>query len=103
MLDTSLPNYVFALGRCSPTDQVFHSRGTSLVNFFFLYAKVVRDSHIRLPLDEFSTWVLRTLNVAPTQLHPNSWAYISGFQMLCMRLGLNDFDPFSPLLVYSVG
>jgi len=26
--------------------------------------------------------------VAPTQLHPNIWAYLWGFQMLCLGLGL---------------
>jgi len=27
--------------------------------------------------------VLRALNVAPTQLHPNSWAYMQAFRVLC--------------------
>ncbi|QCD95582.1 hypothetical protein DEO72_LG6g276 [Vigna unguiculata] len=32
--------------------------------------------------------VLRLLNVAPTQLHPNSWAYLQAFRLLCMALYL---------------
>jgi len=32
--------------------------------------------------------VLQLLNVAPTQLHPNSWAYLQAFWLLCMALYL---------------
>jgi len=32
--------------------------------------------------------VLRLLNVAPTQLHPNSWAYLQAFRLLCIALYL---------------
>jgi len=32
--------------------------------------------------------VLRALNVAPTQLHPNSWAYMQAFRVLCQTLYL---------------
>jgi len=32
--------------------------------------------------------LLRLLNVAPTQLHPNSWAYLQAFRLLCMALYL---------------
>ena len=32
--------------------------------------------------------VLRVLNVAPTQLHPNSWAALQAFRLLCEVLGL---------------
>jgi len=71
---------------------MFHGRGSSPFDFFFMYSKFVRDSRI-LPLDEFSTGILRALNVAPAQLHSNSWAYIGGFQMLCLGLGLNATQP----------
>jgi len=30
--------------------------------------------------------VLRLLNVAPTQIRPNSWAFIRGFEILCEAL-----------------
>jgi len=32
--------------------------------------------------------VLRALNVAPTQVHPNSWAYMQAFCVLCQSLYL---------------
>ena len=88
ILDDSLPDHAFSVRRCLPSDRVFHGQGSSDLDFFFLYSKVVKDSQLCLPLDEFSIGVLRALNVVPTQLHPNSWAYLRGFQMLCLALGL---------------
>ncbi|QCD89758.1 Transposase putative [Vigna unguiculata] len=41
-----------------------------------------------LPFDEFTIGVLQFLKVAPTQLHPNSWAYLQAFQVLCMTVYL---------------
>jgi hypothetical protein len=43
---------------------------------------------------EFVTSVHTTetpfFNVAPTQLHPNSWAFIKAFQLVCLRLEIDD-------------
>ena len=44
--------------------------------------------HIKFPFDEFTMGVFWLLNVAPTQLHPNRWAYLQAFQLLCMALYL---------------
>ncbi|KAL2324392.1 hypothetical protein Fmac_023450 [Flemingia macrophylla] len=41
--------------------------------------------------------VLRTLNVAPTQLHPNSWAAMQAFKVLCLSLGVM---PTAPLFLH---
>ncbi|BAT76398.1 hypothetical protein VIGAN_01439200 [Vigna angularis var. angularis] len=47
--------------------------------------------YVRLPLSVFQMDVLKTLNVAPTQLHPNSWGYIQAFahhQLVALLLQL---------------
>lgn len=44
--------------------------------------------YVRLPLTRFQMEVLRCLNVAPSQLHPNSWGYIQAFGVLCQALGI---------------
>ena len=41
------------------------------------------DLHIILPFDDFTMGVLQILKVAPTQLHPNSWATLQVFCILC--------------------
>jgi hypothetical protein len=47
-----------------------------------------------MPFTDFQCEILRTLNVAPTQLHPNCWGFIRAFEILCGSLGL-------PLSAYS--
>ncbi|GAU41179.1 hypothetical protein TSUD_89750 [Trifolium subterraneum] len=32
--------------------------------------------------------ILRLLNVAPSQFHPNSWAFVKGYELLCYALDL---------------
>jgi len=58
--------------KCSVSDRVCYGREEGEPDFFFMYSAFFTDVHVRLPLDEFTMGVLRILNVAPTQLHPNS-------------------------------
>ena len=50
--------------------------------FIFLYETIFSNLGIRLPLTEFEKVVLRKLNVALTQLHPNRWAFVKSFEIL---------------------
>ena len=43
--------------------------------------------HVRLSLDDFTIGVLRALNVAPTQLHPNSGCNIPGYPSPSIHTG----------------
>ncbi|QCD87404.1 hypothetical protein DEO72_LG3g1938 [Vigna unguiculata] len=45
--------------------------------------------------------VLRALNVAPAQLHPNSWAYLQAFRVLCQSLYLEP-SPYAFLYFYDI-
>jgi len=93
LIDPSIPDGVFSLHPCTLSDLVFHGRGTSSVDFFFMYAHVMKDSCVFIPFDAFCLDVLRTLNVAPTQLHMNGWAYIRAFQILCIALAITPTVP----------
>jgi len=44
--------------------------------------------------------VLRILNIAPTQLHPNSWAILQAFRIICQIFGLTP-TPESFLYYYN--
>jgi len=44
----------------------------------------------RLPFTPFERTLLTELNVAPAQLHPNSWAFARAFTILCCGLGLTS-------------
>lgn len=55
---------------------------------FYMYMCHFSQLYVRLSFDDFTMEVLRLLNVALTQLHPNSWAYLQAFRVLCKSLYL---------------
>jgi len=67
---------IVSLERVSAIDRVCHGQEEATEKFFYMYMCHFSQLHVRLPLDGFTMGVLRALNVAPTQLHPNSWAYL---------------------------
>jgi len=56
--------------------------------FFFLYQAVFKRICLRLPFTTFKMELLTEVNVAPAQLHPNGWAFVRAFQILCGYLGI---------------
>jgi len=56
--------------------------------FFFLYQTMFKRTGLRLPFSGFERELLTEINVAPAQLHPNSWAFIRAFEILYGYLGL---------------
>ncbi|CAJ2654251.1 unnamed protein product [Trifolium pratense] len=50
---------------------------------FAMYEFVFKEMGLRLPFSPFAASVLKALQVAPSQLHPNSWSFIMGFEHLC--------------------
>ncbi|RDX90749.1 hypothetical protein CR513_27360, partial [Mucuna pruriens] len=53
-----------------------------------MYETVLSDLGVTLPFDYFEADVLRILGIAPSQLHPNGWAAIQAFKVVCLTLGL---------------
>lgn len=62
--------------------RVFNRKENSGNDFFYAYCCFFYDMYVRLPLTTFEIDVLKTLNVAPTQLHPNTWRYIQAFAVM---------------------
>ena len=56
--------------------------------FCFLYATFFKKVKLRLPFTRFERELLTELDIAPAQLHPNSWAFVRVFQIICAHLGL---------------
>lgn len=78
---------IVSMEKCSIIDRVCHGREDSGSNFFFIYGAFFIDTRVRLPFDEFTIGVLHILNVAPTQLHPNSWGFLQCFRLLSSYKG----------------
>ena len=55
--------------------------------FFFFYQTVFKRIGLCLPFSGFERELLTEINVAPAQLHPNSWAFIKVFGILCGYVG----------------
>ncbi|MCH81866.1 hypothetical protein A2U01_0002659, partial [Trifolium medium] len=49
--------------------------------------EVVTSSSGR-PFTGFEAAIPKVMNVAPSQLHPNSWAFVTAFELVCLGLGL---------------
>ncbi|WVZ02858.1 hypothetical protein V8G54_023664 [Vigna mungo] len=70
-------------------ERVCHGKGSSSEDYFFMYANLFTQQNIRVPFTDFQMELLRELNVAPTQLHPNSWAAAQAFVVECMVAGVS--------------
>lgn len=57
---------------------------------------VFQDLHVRIPFDDFKMGVLRILNEALTQLHPNGWTTMRAFRALFLYSSV----PTMPRLYY---
>lgn len=55
---------------CSVDDRLYFSSKNP--DFFFMHERVLTRAQAHLPSTVFESVVLRALNVAPSQLHPNS-------------------------------
>ncbi|QCD93718.1 hypothetical protein DEO72_LG5g1794 [Vigna unguiculata] len=84
---------IVSLERVSAIDRVCHGQEGATEKFFYMYMCHFSQLHVRLPFDDFTMGVLRALNVAPTQLHLNSWAYLQAFRIL--RSSISRLDAFS--------
>jgi len=74
--------------RYMPIDNVCHGQEGHGHNFFYIYPCMFTNYVVRLPFDKFTMDVLCTLNVGPTQLHPNSWASLHAFWLLVEMIRL---------------
>ncbi|MED6163220.1 hypothetical protein PIB30_077873, partial [Stylosanthes scabra] len=57
------------------------------VSCIFVYESIFTKVGIRVPFTEFQVEVLSEYEVAPSQIHPNSWGFIRAFEVVCRELG----------------
>jgi hypothetical protein len=57
-------------------------------HYFLMYGAFVQTFNLWFPFTPFEVSLLNTLNVAPVQLHPNSWGFAKAYQIICLALGL---------------
>ena len=74
VLKASTEESLLAFGPCSLEDRVYRERSSTESPFFFMYNCLFSNMHVSLPFYAFTVSVLWALNMAPSQLHPNTWA-----------------------------
>jgi hypothetical protein len=57
-------------------------------HYFLMYGVVVQTFNLWFPFTQFEVSLLQTLNIAPIQLHPNSWGFAKAYQLVCLALGI---------------
>lgn len=78
---------------CSENEHVFLQSPSNEPHFTYVYKTFFEQIGITISFTPFECEVLRIMNVAPTQLHPNSWAFLKAFQILCGRIGMEATAP----------
>jgi len=79
--------YIF-VRPCTPREPVcVDDQSNNGEAFFFFYQTVFKGIGLRLPFSGFERELLTEINVAPSQLHPNSWAFVRVFGILCGYFG----------------
>jgi len=66
-------------------------------DFTYVYKFLFKEYHISFPLSDFMAGMLNLMNISPSQLHPNSWAFLKCFKLLCHHLG---FEPTTDIFTY---
>lgn len=83
ILKPDSPSNVIATNSCSHTERVYHGRENGSQDFFYVYICLFTNLDVTFPFNEFTMGVLRFLDVVPTQFHPNSWAALQAFRLIC--------------------
>jgi len=78
-----------ALARpCRAHERVYMKPRLNSHDFIYVYDYLFKEYNITFPLTDFEAGMLNLMNIAPSQLHPNSWAFLRCFELLCDQLGL---------------
>ncbi|MED6171016.1 hypothetical protein PIB30_036775 [Stylosanthes scabra] len=70
---------------CLPTERVCHKGPSG--GWFFMYTCVLAEIGVGFHFTSFECLVLRQINCAPSQIHPNAWGYMRAYQILMEYLG----------------
>jgi len=82
---------------CAGNERVCHGKGEATLDFFYVYACLFHDLGLTVPFADWQMAVLRQIQCAPTQIHPNAWASMQAFDVLCRAAGLT---PTMPLFLH---
>jgi len=85
----SMVNFV-SIRHCLSSDRVYMKPSWNGFNFTYVYKFFFKDLNITFSLPLFKCQMLTAMNVAPSELHSNNWAFLKAFQISCHRLHIKS-------------
>lgn len=77
------------LERCVDGERVCITRPRGVSGeYFYFYLGVIEDFKICIPFTYFESDLLKTLNIAPSQLRPNGRGFIKAFEIVCEAVNI---------------
>jgi len=73
---------------CRARERIYMKPSPDNYDFTYVYDYLFKEYNVTFPLIDFEAGMLTLINIAPSQLHPNSWAFVRCFKLLCGHLGL---------------
>jgi len=64
---------------------------------FPIYEVVFKDMGFQLPFSDFQREVLCWTKLSPSQIHPNSYAFMKAFELVCQYLGIPPLKNVTPV------
>ena len=75
---------------CENGEFVYHSPHNPRTEYYtYVYDCFFKKMGVRMPFTDFQCEILRILNVAPTQLHPEAWSFVRSFEVICRGIGFS--------------
>jgi len=96
ILEDSVLDYAVAKP-CRSWERVYMKPRTDDYDFSYVYEYMFKEYSMTFPLTDFEAGMLSLMNIAPSQLHPNSWAFLRCFELVCSHLG---FEPSLSVFTY---
>ena len=73
---------------CPPGEPICtDNQGSDDAPFCFVYTTMFKKVKLRFPFTRFERELLTELDIALAKLHPNSWAFVRAYQIICAHLG----------------
>jgi len=82
---------------CWARERVYMKPRADSYDFSYLYEFMFKEYSMTFPLTDFEVGMLSLMNIPPSQLHPNSWAFLRCFELVCSHLG---FEPSLSVFTY---
>ena len=82
---------------CRARERVYMKPRVDSYDFCYVYEFMFKEYFMTFPLIDFEAGMLSLMNIAPSQLHPNIWAFLTCFELVYNHLG---FEPSLNVFTY---